>query len=151
VTGAERVAPAALAQAGGVRAAYEPGGSDDADDRAKEVELEDITGPKGAGDDSTDQRSPNAQQHGQPSADALPSRQHEPGQNAGDDPDYDQTQNLRADLLSARDRSNARHQGEASRTISDQRVTKMLELAHSLLQDNADHVAACRRIDGAPC
>jgi len=27
----------------------------------------------------------------------------------------------------------------------------MLELAHALLQDNAEHVAACRRIDGGPC
>jgi len=35
--------------------------------------------------------------------------------------------------------------------IADKRVLKMLELAHALLADNADHVAACRRIDGARC
>jgi ArsR family transcriptional regulator, cadmium/lead-responsive transcriptional repressor len=34
--------------------------------------------------------------------------------------------------------------------IADRRVLKMLELAHSLLEDNAEHVAACRRID-RPC
>jgi ArsR family transcriptional regulator, cadmium/lead-responsive transcriptional repressor len=31
--------------------------------------------------------------------------------------------------------------------IADRRVLSMLRLAHSLLEDNADHVAACRRID----
>jgi DNA-binding transcriptional ArsR family regulator len=35
--------------------------------------------------------------------------------------------------------------------VADKRVLRMLELAHSLLEDNADHVAACRRIDGGPC
>ena len=35
--------------------------------------------------------------------------------------------------------------------IADKRVLKMLELAHALLADNAEHVAACRRIDGSPC
>src|SRR5919106_66413 len=35
--------------------------------------------------------------------------------------------------------------------IADKRVLKMLELAHALLESNAEHVAACRRIDGAPC
>jgi hypothetical protein len=35
--------------------------------------------------------------------------------------------------------------------IADKRVQKMLELAHALLADNAEHVAACRRIDGRPC
>jgi DNA-binding transcriptional ArsR family regulator len=33
--------------------------------------------------------------------------------------------------------------------VADDRVAKMLDLAHSLLRDNADHVAACRRIDGS--
>jgi DNA-binding transcriptional ArsR family regulator len=32
--------------------------------------------------------------------------------------------------------------------VADPRVLRLLELAHSLLADNADHVAACRRIDG---
>jgi ArsR family transcriptional regulator, cadmium/lead-responsive transcriptional repressor len=32
--------------------------------------------------------------------------------------------------------------------IADHRVVRMLELAHSLLENNADHVAACRHIDG---
>src|SRR5262245_18303678 len=32
--------------------------------------------------------------------------------------------------------------------IADQRVVKMLELAHALLEDNEEHVAACCRIDG---
>src|SRR5262249_2592643 len=31
--------------------------------------------------------------------------------------------------------------------IADQRVVKILELAHALLEDNAEHVAACCRID----
>ncbi len=31
--------------------------------------------------------------------------------------------------------------------IADKRVLKMLELAHALLSDNAEHVAACCRID----
>jgi DNA-binding transcriptional ArsR family regulator len=31
--------------------------------------------------------------------------------------------------------------------IADNRVLKMLDLAHALLDDNADHVAACCRID----
>lgn len=35
--------------------------------------------------------------------------------------------------------------------VADRRVLKMLQLAHALLEDNAEHVAACRRIDGAPC
>lgn len=35
--------------------------------------------------------------------------------------------------------------------IADQRVAEMVELARALLQDNAEHVAACRRIDGGPC
>jgi len=35
--------------------------------------------------------------------------------------------------------------------IADERVLKMLELARALLADNAEHVAACRRIDGGPC
>jgi DNA-binding transcriptional ArsR family regulator len=33
--------------------------------------------------------------------------------------------------------------------IADARVEAMLELAQSLLADNADHVAACCRIEGA--
>lgn len=33
--------------------------------------------------------------------------------------------------------------------IADERVEAMIVLAHSLLEDNAAHVAACRRIDGA--
>jgi DNA-binding transcriptional ArsR family regulator len=32
--------------------------------------------------------------------------------------------------------------------IADERVVEMLDLANSLLADNAEHVAACRRIDG---
>jgi DNA-binding transcriptional ArsR family regulator len=32
--------------------------------------------------------------------------------------------------------------------IADQRVAEMLSLAESLLADNADHVAACCRIEG---
>jgi DNA-binding transcriptional ArsR family regulator len=31
--------------------------------------------------------------------------------------------------------------------IADKRVVKMLDLAHALLDDNAEHVAACCRID----
>ena len=31
--------------------------------------------------------------------------------------------------------------------IADERVVKMLDLAHALLDDNAEHVAACCRID----
>jgi DNA-binding transcriptional ArsR family regulator len=31
--------------------------------------------------------------------------------------------------------------------IADERVVKMLELAHAVLEDNEEHVAACCRID----
>jgi len=31
--------------------------------------------------------------------------------------------------------------------VADRRVEKMIALARSLLEDNAEHVAACRRID----
>jgi DNA-binding transcriptional ArsR family regulator len=34
--------------------------------------------------------------------------------------------------------------------IADPRVIQMLDLADALLADNADHVAACCRIDNAP-
>lgn len=34
--------------------------------------------------------------------------------------------------------------------ISDTRVIQMLDLAHGLLADNADHVASCCRIEDAP-
>jgi DNA-binding transcriptional ArsR family regulator len=33
--------------------------------------------------------------------------------------------------------------------VADERVEQLLELGRSLLADNAEHVAACRRIDGA--
>lgn len=32
--------------------------------------------------------------------------------------------------------------------IADERVVEMLHLAHALLEENAEHVAACRRIEG---
>ena len=32
--------------------------------------------------------------------------------------------------------------------IADRRVVKMLDLAHALLDDNAEHVAVCCRIEG---
>ncbi len=35
-------------------------------------------------------------------------------------------------------------------SVADERVLAMLTLARSLLADNTEHVAACRRIDG-PC
>ena len=35
--------------------------------------------------------------------------------------------------------------------IADDRVTELLSLARALLSDNAEHVAACRRIDAAGC
>jgi ArsR family transcriptional regulator, cadmium/lead-responsive transcriptional repressor len=35
--------------------------------------------------------------------------------------------------------------------IADERVTQLLELGRALLADNADHVAACRRVDGRGC
>jgi DNA-binding transcriptional ArsR family regulator len=33
--------------------------------------------------------------------------------------------------------------------VADERVTQLLALAHALLSDNAEHVAACRRVDSA--
>jgi ArsR family transcriptional regulator, cadmium/lead-responsive transcriptional repressor len=33
--------------------------------------------------------------------------------------------------------------------VADDRVTELLALGRALLADNAEHVAACRRIDGA--
>jgi DNA-binding transcriptional ArsR family regulator len=35
--------------------------------------------------------------------------------------------------------------------VADTRVTELLALGRALLADNAGHVAACRRVDGAPC
>ena len=35
--------------------------------------------------------------------------------------------------------------------IADGRVAELLALARALLEDNAEHVAACRRIDSKPC
>jgi hypothetical protein len=35
--------------------------------------------------------------------------------------------------------------------IADERVSDLLALARALLADNAEHVAACRRIDSAGC
>jgi len=35
--------------------------------------------------------------------------------------------------------------------IADPRVLELLALGRGLLQDNAEHVAACRRIDSNPC
>jgi ArsR family transcriptional regulator, cadmium/lead-responsive transcriptional repressor len=35
--------------------------------------------------------------------------------------------------------------------IADARVAQLLALGQALLEDNAEHVAACRRIDSKPC
>jgi DNA-binding transcriptional ArsR family regulator len=35
--------------------------------------------------------------------------------------------------------------------VADPRVLRMVELARSLLEDNAEHVAACHTIDGKSC
>jgi ArsR family transcriptional regulator, cadmium/lead-responsive transcriptional repressor len=35
--------------------------------------------------------------------------------------------------------------------IADARVAELLALGQALLADNAEHVAACRRVDSAPC
>jgi DNA-binding transcriptional ArsR family regulator len=35
--------------------------------------------------------------------------------------------------------------------VADTRVTELVALGRALLTDNAEHVAACQRIDGAPC
>ena len=35
--------------------------------------------------------------------------------------------------------------------IADPRVTELLALGRAILEDNAEHVAACRRIDGKGC
>ena len=35
--------------------------------------------------------------------------------------------------------------------IADSRVAELLALGRALLEDNAEHVAACRRIDSKPC
>ncbi len=32
--------------------------------------------------------------------------------------------------------------------IADERVVELIDLAHALLEENAGHVAACRRIEG---
>lgn len=36
-------------------------------------------------------------------------------------------------------------------SVADERVTQMVALARALLADNAEHVAACRRIDRKGC
>ena len=35
--------------------------------------------------------------------------------------------------------------------VADARVAQLLALGRALLEDNAEHVAACRRIDSKPC
>ena len=35
--------------------------------------------------------------------------------------------------------------------IADRKVSRVTALARELLSNNAEHVAACRRIDGGPC
>jgi ArsR family transcriptional regulator, cadmium/lead-responsive transcriptional repressor len=35
--------------------------------------------------------------------------------------------------------------------IADRKVSRVIALARELLSRNAEHVAACRRIDGGPC
>ena len=35
--------------------------------------------------------------------------------------------------------------------VADERVAQLLELGRALLADNAEHVAACRRIDAGGC
>jgi DNA-binding transcriptional ArsR family regulator len=35
--------------------------------------------------------------------------------------------------------------------VADERVTETLALGRALLSDNAEHVAACRRVDGRVC
>jgi len=35
--------------------------------------------------------------------------------------------------------------------VADDRVVQLLALGRALLTDNAEHVAACRRIDGTGC
>ena len=35
--------------------------------------------------------------------------------------------------------------------VADERVSQLLALGHALLADNAEHVAACRRIDSGGC
>jgi DNA-binding transcriptional ArsR family regulator len=35
--------------------------------------------------------------------------------------------------------------------LADDRVSSVVELGRALLQENEDHVAACRRIDGPDC
>jgi DNA-binding transcriptional ArsR family regulator len=42
-----------------------------------------------------------------------------------------------------------RHRRVALNSIADPRVLTMLELAHALLAENAEHVASCSRIDRA--
>lgn len=35
--------------------------------------------------------------------------------------------------------------------LADERVTAVVELGRALLHDNAEHIAACGRVDGADC
>jgi DNA-binding transcriptional ArsR family regulator len=35
--------------------------------------------------------------------------------------------------------------------LADKRVADVIELGRALLRGNAEHVAACRRVDGGPC
>lgn len=35
--------------------------------------------------------------------------------------------------------------------IADPKVSRVIALARGLLANNAEHVAACRRVDGGPC
>ena len=95
----EGVPPALLAYACPLGGADEPHRGDDSDDRAEEVELEDVSRPERARDDPADQRAGDAEQHGEPSADPLASRQHEPRDDANDDADDYETKDLHGDLF----------------------------------------------------
>jgi DNA-binding transcriptional ArsR family regulator len=35
--------------------------------------------------------------------------------------------------------------------LADERVSEVVQLARALLRENAEHVAACRRVDGEVC
>jgi len=140
------VPAAMLAYAGAVGCTDEARRGDDPDDRAEEVELEDVAGSERARDESSDQRAGDPEQHGEPSADPLASGQHEPRDQANDDADDNETKDLHGTLVTAR----AGVETTAGRAVwaEAERYREAAELALDQLQWCIDCARSRRRLPG---
>src|SRR6185295_13329191 len=75
---------------------------DDADDRADDVQLEDVAGADRAGDDSADDRTADSEQHRHQHADVLTAGHDQPGDDPDDDPDDYESEYLHGPWLPGR-------------------------------------------------